>query len=577
MVHEPGNGDVEESEDRQRPFTSGAASEIVVVGIDLGTSGVRAVAFNRNLTSLAEERRSYKVRVRPGGGVEQNPLDVAEAAEECIAAVAVRLKGIAKISALCLAGTVSSLALFGPPHPAAGRQFEYSPLTPASLWGDARSAAEAEEIRGRFGLSAYRRTGCPAHASYWPAKLLWWRRHGMDRFLKDSLAYAGEGDAALQPFQQQGAEKIILAGLKDFVLYRLTGEWAVDSSMATATGLYDPVANEWDRELLTWLEVPPERLPSIHAPTEKLTVASHVADRLVLPHGIPVVIGASDGVLSHLGLGCIKAGLGSCMIGTSGAVRLSSGQREIDSKARTWAYPLINGLWVLGGAVNNGGNILSWFSDLVNGTIQAISRGHSEQSPAQLSSALVKPYGLMRLGFQANPGADGLLFVPYVHGERSPLWREDLRGAFIGLSPTHGPAELARALLEGISLGLYSVFRVLVEQAGQPLELRASGGFLKSNEWIQLQANVFNVPVAITNQGQETAAGAAMLAWQSVHGVPVSDMARRITVVRQFRPEENEHARYEEIFGRMETLRELIWPKPENPPKQDPEQHAIIQ
>ncbi len=535
----------------------------VVVGIDLGTSGARAVAFNRGLSSLAEERRSYKVRIRPGGAVEQNPLEVAEAAEDCIAAVAARLKGTAEISALCLAGTVSSLAPFAPSRPGTGTAAGHSPLIPAWLWGDVRAGAEAKEIRETFGVDGYRRTGCPAHASYWPAKLLWWKRHGMDHFLSGAPGCAVRTEDDPEPYRfEQDSGKTILAGLKDFVLYRLTGEWVTDSAMATATGLYDPVAGRWDGELLTWLEVPGERLPAVHPPTEKLTMASHVAERLGLPPNIPVVIGASDGVLSHLGLGCIKPGYGSCMIGTSGAVRFSSEKRDIDPRARTWTYPAVDGLWVLGGAVNNGGNILSWFGDLVNNTVRAIAPAPSEGSSGQLCRGLVKPYGLMRLGFQARPGADGLLFVPYVHGERSPLWREDLQGAFIGLSPTHGPAEVARAMLEGISSGLYSVYRVLVEQAGMPSELRASGGFLKSGEWVQLQADVFNVPIAITNQGQETAAGAAMLAWQSVREIPLSESAKGITVTKRFAPRESEHVRYAENFRRMEMLREFIWPKP---------------
>ena len=155
-----------------------------------------------------------------------------------------------------------------------------------------------------------------------------------------------------------------LGGPKDYLIYRLTGEWVTDRATAAATGLYDSQREAWDTELLDWLGVTPGWLPRVVPLTGQLALLPAAAEQLGLPATARVVAGGLDGVLVHLGMGCARAGLASCTIGTSSAVRMSSPQRVTDALGRTWCYPIVDGLWLAGGAGNNGGNVLTWFHAL---------------------------------------------------------------------------------------------------------------------------------------------------------------------------------------------------------------------
>ena len=155
---------------------------------------------------------------------------------------------------------------------------------------------------------------------------------------------------------------------------------------------------------------------------------------------------------------------------------------------------------------------------------------------------------------QAPPGADGLLFVPYLFGERSPLWREDLTGAFVGLSPLHGLPHLARAVLEGISMGAGGIYQALVEQGGPRQEIRAGGGFTASPAWVQLQCDILGAPIAVTATGQETATGAAMLAWHAIEGIPLQELQDAVAVTQRFAPQPAMHELYTRLMARLHRL-----------------------
>lgn len=480
----------------------------VIIGLDLGTSGARAVALTAELLSLGEATRSYEVHLTAEGGAEQSPGAVGDIACAVLSELIQRLSGRAAVRAIALSGTASSLARFEGARP----------VSPAWLWSDVRSGAEAAALRDRFGLEVYRRTGCPLHGSYWPAKLL-----------------------RLQP---ELSRTVRLAGIKDYVLFLLTGLWACDETTAAATGLYDSDRCTWDQELLDLLGLESAQLPEVVPSVALLPLRPGMAAQLGLAPNTPVVAGSVDGVLAHLGLGCFGARHGadpvaSCMVGTSGAVRIGSAVRSPDPQARTWTYPAGGGLWVTGGAVNNGGNVLDWLGALLGGGEQ------------------LRPDRLVELAGSAPPG--GPVFLPYLYGERSPLWREDLRGALLGLSPLHGPADVARAVVEGISLGLDHVFRALTEQAGRPSEVRASGGFLGSPAWLQFQADVFGVPLVVTDQEQAVSTGAAMLAWQAVGEAGLDELSARVRCTRTYEPDATSHAYFAERFAQAQELRRRLW------------------
>ena len=507
--------------------------EDFVVGVDLGTSGVRAIVFDRSLRSVAQASRSYGVNYAPGGVAEQPVAEVMAASDACIREVT-GLHGIgSRIRALAFCSTASSLAAF---RHAAGQGDGFTPATPSWLWADNRAASQARRVAEQFGTSAYQRTGCPVHASYWPAKLLWWRDHGYGSFAEESPA--------------PGTWR--LAGPKDYLIYRLTGEWVTDRATAAATGLYDSQREAWDTDLLDGLEVMPGWLPRVVPLTEQLALSPEAAEQLNLPATARVVAGGLDGVLVHLGMGCAREGLASCTIGTSSAVRMSSPHRVTDALSRTWCYPIVDGLWLAGGAGNNGGNVLTWFHALCT-EMARFGESQARQAHAPAPGDVTVDQ-IVELAMQAPPGAEGLLFVPYLFGERSPLWREDLTGAFVGLTPLHRLPHLARAVLEGISMGAGGIYQALVEQAGPRQEIRAGGGFTASPPWVQLQCDILGAPIAVTATGQETATGAAMLAWHAVEAVPLQDLQDAVTVTQRFAPQPSMHELYTRLMARLHRL-----------------------
>ena len=507
--------------------------EEFVVGVDLGTSGVRAIVFDRSLRSVAQASRGYGVNYAAGGLAEQLVAEIMAASDACIREVAGPPGIGSRIRALAFCSTASSLAAF---RQTAGQEGGFVPATPSWVWSDNRAAGQARRVAEQFDTSTYQRTGCPVHASYWPAKLLWWHDHGYGLFAEDLPARSAWH----------------LGGPKDYLIYRLTGEWVTDRATAAATGLYDSQQEAWDTELLDWLQILPGWLPRVVPLTGQLPLLPAAAEQFGLPPTAQIVAGGLDGVLVHLGMGCAREGLASCTIGTSSAVRMSSPRRVTDDLSRTWCYPIVDNLWLAGGAGNNGGNVLTWFHALCM-EMARFGRGQAEQAGVT-GPGDVTVDQIVELAMQAPPGANGLLFVPYLFGERSPLWREDLTGAFVGLSPLHGLPHLARAVLEGISMGAGGIYQALVEQAGPRQEIRAGGGFTASSAWVQLQCDVLGAPIAVTATGQETATGAAMLAWQAVAGIPLQELQDSIAVTQRFAPRPAMHELYTRLMARLHRL-----------------------
>ncbi|HTK08750.1 MAG TPA: FGGY family carbohydrate kinase [Ktedonobacteraceae bacterium] len=496
----------------------------VVLGIDLGTSGVRVVAFSETLQPLAEAGLPCSIQLVAGGGVEQNVLEVADAVEHCLAAVIAELGQSHRVLALVLCGTASSLCSF--------QREDGTPRGSAWLWSDSRAHAQADELKQRYGNALYERTGCPMHSSYWSAKLLWYHHQ------------RGPSD-----LNKHASHQEIFAGIKDFIVYRLTGVWVTDVPTATATGLYDTKNDCWDNELLDELHIAASMLPAVSLPTAQLSLRDEVASRLGLPVTSAVVIGSFDGILAHLGLGCVEPLSASCMVATSSAVRLSVAERTLDPQARTWCYPTGEGTWVIGGATNNGGNALTWFKDV----LEDRQPGESEEGAG---------YELVNSALQAETIAgEELVFLPYLYGERSPLWRDDLRGALIGLSPLHGQRDIVRAILEGVGLQLSDLLHILSEQVGaQPVEIRGSGRFTGSPDWAQLQADIFGVPIFVGEQKQVSARGAAIIGWRSLTGDSLQKFTQNIQRDSLYEPRTSEHTRHVARFERFTTYRSSIFP-----------------
>ncbi|MGE5507830.1 MAG: gluconokinase [Chitinophagales bacterium] len=480
------------------------------VGVDVGTSGCRVVAYAEDRRVLAEATREYPVLTPAPGWAEQDPEAVLAALLSALGEVLAHpaLEGDAP-RAVGLANAMHSLvALDG----------EGNLLSNAIIWADLRAAEDAARLKAEGLADAfYRRTGCPVHPMYLPAKVRW------------LMAQAPFAPAVRR-----------VATLKDYLIWRLTGRWALDHSSASATGLLNLETLAWDEAVLQAVGLAAEALPELVDPLASLSgFTTPLARAYGLPPDVPVVAGATDGTLSNLGAGVLAPGQVAVMIGTSAAARATAPQPLLDPKARTWCYYLLPGLWIPGGAINNGGNILQWYRDRLGAAETADARARGLDPYAELSARAAA----------VPPGSRGLVCLPFLAGERSPGWNPQARGVFFGLSLTHGPDEVVRSLMEGVAFQLFSVFEALTELTGPPAEVRATGGFTRSRTWLQIVADVFGVPLALPEVAEGSAFGAAALAQLAVGDLGgLAEVAAGIRIGGTVEPRDPVTRTYRELY-----------------------------
>ncbi len=435
----------------------------VVIGVDVGTTALKLVAFGLESGERVLATREYPLeQPRPGEQV-QDPerirRELVSALAQCVAAVG--------------AGRVLGLGLCTAMHGLIGLDTDGTPLTPLLTWADGRATPQSARLRasGRS-VDAYRISGVPNHPMTPLAKLIWF----------------GEEEPAL------AAEVRHWVSLKDFVVLALTGSLATELSSASGTGLLDLGTLGWSPELARLAGVGTDQLPVILATTAQLPLGADVAAATGLPAGLPVVMGAADGPLGNLGGGAMERGTVGLSIGTSGAVRMHVPEPVLDPDGRLFSYALTADSWVTGAAISNGGSVVRWAAGLV---------GDPSSSEPDVD--------LLALAAGVPAGSDGLVMLPYLLPERAPLWDPTLPGAFLGLRRAHTRAHVARAAVEGVALQLALITRRLA--AVRPVEVvRATGGVFRSPLWRQVVADALDLPVEIGDDAAGTALGAAALA-----------------------------------------------------------------
>ena len=330
-------------------------------------------------------------------------------------------------------------------------------------------------------LHGYRRTLCPSHVSYWPAKLRWLERH-----------HASPVSAAR------------FADAKDYFFELITGERWTDPMTAASTGVFDSDGWCWDAALLAASGVGAGQLPDIREATAHAPLRAGAAAALGLPEGLPVVLGM-DGPLAQLGAAGFSDRIATCTVGTSITFRPAVAARTPDPAQRLWCYPISRDHWVVGGAGSNGGNVLDWSAKLF---------GAEARLGDLLSDALALPI---------DPA---LVFLPYLNGERSPLWRDDLRGALVGLASHHGPVDVARAALDGVAGAVQELAAAVAACVTEPAEVRLTGGFLHDDRWAQLVTDALGVATSVPDRGKPRPL--ARRCWGGSHSVaPHPDSCRR--------------------------------------------------
>jgi gluconokinase len=326
-------------------------------------------------------------------------------------------------------------------------------------------------------------------------------------------------------------------GIKEYVFSKLFGEYLVDSAIASATGLLNLRMLQWDEDILRYLSVDCSKLARVVPPRHILSYDAGKGDGftpLLIRPGTPIVIGGSDGALANLATGATGDHVMAVTIGTSGAVRMISHRAEVDAEMRIFCYHVEDDCYVRGGATNNGAIVLQWLKENLLGT---------EESYDQL----------IALAGTVPPGSDELLFIPYILGERAPVWNSKARGIYFGLDIRHGKAHLVRAAIEGVVYGLYSIGNIL--SSGKDIrELHATGGFARSPLWLQILADVFMVRVLAFGDEEGSAMGAVVIGMEALGQLP----AFRKKVLAVYEPDAVVHAMYRERVGKFGRIYEKL-------------------
>lgn len=458
-----------------------SAPDPVVLGVDLGTTSTKVGAFDARGRLVASANHGYPLDEPSPGHATQDPALIVAAAFRAVCEV------VAQVGASRVAGLSFSAAM----HSVVGLGADDVPLTPVVTWADVRAAEQADRFRAEpGGLALHRRTGTPLHPMSPLPKLAWF--------------------AEQEP--ELAARVRRWVGIKEVVLHRLCGRFVVDHSIASATGLLDLAALDWDAEALALARVRRDQLSELVPTTTVLPgLTAEAAEATGLDVGTPCVVGASDGVLANLGVGAVRPGVAACSIGTSGALRVVVDRPAVDPRGRVFCYALTPGRWVVGGAINNGGVVLGWVGDTL---VPELGEGAEPE--------------LMALAERAPVGSGGLLMLPYLLSERAPHWSSLPRAAYVGLTRSHGREHLVRAAVEGVCLQLAVVLDSLEDAGLEVHEVRATGGTLRSDLWRRTLAAALRRPVSVPQQDEGSAFGAALLGLEALGLVESVEVAAEL-------------------------------------------------
>jgi gluconokinase len=494
-----------------------------ILGVDIGTTSTKTVLFTTQGAVVTQHAVEYPLLSPAPTVQEQDP-------DEILAAVMKSVRQVldqSQIAPSDLIGLSFSAAM----HSLIAVDQEGAPLTRSITWADRRSAAWVGKIReNHHGKEIYHRTGTPIHPMSPLVKLVWLRHEQPELF-------------------EQSAKFI---SIKEYVLHHWFGEYVVDYSIANATGLFNMKAMDWDTEALEVAGITRDRLSQLVPTTHVLTgIKPDYAQQMGIPEQLPVVIGSSDGVLANLGVGAIKTGIVAVTVGTSGAIRTVLDHPETDPDEKLFCYALTAKHWVAGGAVNNGGLILRWVRDNL-GDVEVDTADLLEEDPYNLLTAIAGT---------VPPGSEGLIFHPYMAGERSPLWDANARGSLFGLALHHHKAHIIRAVLEGIVYNLNVVLDAMRVAVDPITSIRATGGFARSELWLQMLADIFNQEVVVPESYESSCFGAAILGLYALERIPSLEHATTLLgETHRYQPNQENVAQYQQVIPLYNRLLEQFRP-----------------
>ena len=492
----------------------------IVLAVDIGTSATKAVLFDGHGRVLAIARQSYPMLTPRPDWAEQDPDIVLRAVLETLRIAYQQRPPGAEIAAVSFSSQWYSTM----PVDRDGR-----PLANYLTWSDRRAADVADRLRQSGRAQAiYQTTGCPVDAIYPLSKIAWFQQGEVGR----------------------AATRYI--SIKEYVFHRLFGEYAVDWGMAAATGLLDIRKAVWDETAVAAAGIRMEQLSPLVSPRTILTRwTPDVLAYTGIPQGTPCVFGGGDGALASVGVGAIGKGVAAVNVGTSAAARYLTQTPLTDPRGRLWTYLVDEGWWVVGGIVSSGAVVYDWFTRAV---------GPGEPASDAAGPALQDLHAAINdMAGEIPPGAEGLIFLPYLSGEQCPVWDPRTTGGFWGLTLRHGRAHLARAVYEGITMSIARIVEA-IGQTFEPIEeLRVTGGLLGSSTWLRIAADMFGARIHVPETVEGSALGAAVMAWVALGMAP--DLAAAKALARpstSVEPNPETHRFYHEHLKRADRILQAI-------------------
>ncbi|MFH1006115.1 MAG: xylulokinase [Candidatus Latescibacterota bacterium] len=444
-----------------------------LLGIDIGTSGVKTILVDENGQTVRSATVEHPLSTPHPNWSEQQPEDWWQGTVASVREV------IRTIDAKAIAG----IGLSGQMHSSVFLDKRDAVIRPAILWNDGRTAPQCRWITETVGIENLERwVANPALEGFTAPKVIWLREH--------------------EPAHYAKVKTLLLP--KDYIRFRLTGEKAMDVSDAAGTLLFDVRARRWSKDILAALDLSPEMLPDV---TESVDICGRitkkVAEQTGLLAGTPVVGGGADNACGATGAGIVREGRVLSSVGTSGTVVAHCDAVKVDPDMRvhTFCHSVPN-CWYLMGVTLSAGNSLRWFRDVFGG----MEREMETRTGVDAYDLLTKQAA------QAEPGSEGLIFLPYLNGERTPHQDADARGVFFGIGARHTRAHMVRSVLEGITYAMLDSLEIIRSLGIGVEEIRSTGGGARSAFWRQLQADVYQAPVVTVNNLEGPAFGAALMA-----------------------------------------------------------------
>lgn len=475
-----------------------------IIAIDIGTTHIKAVIVNDQAKTL----QTFKL---PVVSVQNESGKYGQDAEAIFQSVLVLLKqSFEVVNQDEVACVVFSAAM----HSILAVDNAGIPLCDSLTWADTQSKAYAQQLKATpTGESIYKQTGTPIHAMNPLCKIAW---------IKDE-----------QPELFAKTHKFI--SVKEYIFHRLFGKYIVDVGIASASGLFDIYNSCWYKEALEFAGIDESKLSQVVSATHfETALIESIKSELNLKHSIPFVTGGNDGCLANLGCVALNKDEAALTVGTSGAVRVTIPKPLPAALQGLFRYMLTNELYVTGGPINNGGIALQWFAENFLGIALNASEDLNK---------------IMQLASKAPAGSNGLIFLPYLLGERAPVWDEDAKGMFYGLQFIHRKEHLTRAVIEGISFSLLQILTAIEKINGTVNKVFVSGIVTQSDWWMQLLANMFGKTIVLNDSTDASAMGAAFMGMYATGMIDdLSTVKSFMQIAKTFEPEANIHAMYQKHF-----------------------------